>query len=116
MPAESVPEFQAALAALDDDGASHIRLSVTVAPWLETLRVADEKRRHRREYEQKVHAGEYPAHETLVPLYPYQREGMLHLTFTGRALLADEMDLGKTIQAIAACALLHRRPDDHSAR
>ncbi|MDR0901297.1 MAG: DEAD/DEAH box helicase [Opitutaceae bacterium] len=33
---------------------------------------------------------------------------MLHLAFTGRALLADEMGLGKTIQAIAACALLHR--------
>ena len=43
-----------------------------------------------------------------MPLYPYQREGMLHLAFTGRALLADEMGLGKTIQAIAACALLHR--------
>ena len=33
---------------------------------------------------------------------------MLHLAFTERALLADEMGLGKTIQAIAACALLHR--------
>jgi superfamily II DNA or RNA helicase len=43
-----------------------------------------------------------------VPLFPYQRDGMLHLAFTERALLADEMGLGKTIQAIAACALLHR--------
>jgi hypothetical protein len=33
---------------------------------------------------------------------------MLHLAFTERALLADEMGLGKTIQAVAACALLHR--------
>jgi superfamily II DNA or RNA helicase len=41
-------------------------------------------------------------------LFPYQREGMLHLAFTERALLADEMGLGKTIQAIAACALLKR--------
>jgi len=40
------------------------------------------------------------------PLYPYQREGMLHLAFGERALLADEMGLGKTIQAVAACALL----------
>ena len=30
------------------------------------------------------------------------------LAFNERALLADEMGLGKTIQAIAACALLHR--------
>ncbi|MGH8586384.1 MAG: DEAD/DEAH box helicase, partial [Gammaproteobacteria bacterium] len=43
-----------------------------------------------------------------MPLFPYQREGMLHLAFNERALLADEMGLGKTIQAIAACALLHR--------
>jgi hypothetical protein len=43
-----------------------------------------------------------------MPLFPYQREGMLHLAFTERALLADEMGLGKTIQAIAACSLLHR--------
>lgn len=107
MPVQSVDEFRAALAALGGAGAA-VRLSVTVAPWLESLRRAEEKRRLRRDYEQKVRAGEYPAHETLVPLYPYQREGMLHLAFTGRALLADEMGLGKTIQAIAACALLHR--------
>src|SRR5712691_3524394 len=43
-----------------------------------------------------------------MPLFPYQREGMLHLAFAERALLADEMGLGKTIQAIAACALLKR--------
>ena len=108
LPAGSAAEFRAALATLDGDEAGRVRLSVTVAPWLDALRIAEEKRRLRREYEQKVHAGEYPAHETLVPLYPYQREGMLHLAFTGRALLADEMGLGKTIQAIAACALLHR--------
>ena len=55
-----------------------------------------------------MQSGGWPAHETKVPLFPYQRDGMLHLAFTERALLADEMGLGKTIQAIAACALLHR--------
>lgn len=39
-------------------------------------------------------------------LYPYQREGALHLAGKGRALLADEMGLGKTVQAIAAALLL----------
>ena len=62
----------------------------------------------RRDYDSKVHSGEYPPQKTLAPLYPYQREGMLYLAFTGRALLADEMGLGKTIRAIAACVLLHR--------
>ena len=43
-----------------------------------------------------------------LPLYDYQKTGMLHLAFTERALLADEMGLGKTVQAIAACELLRR--------
>ena len=85
-----------------------LRLSQELAPWLEGRRHARERKQLRRDYELKVHRGEWPAHETKVPLFPYQREGMLHLAFTERALLADEMGLGKTIQAIAACALLHR--------
>jgi superfamily II DNA or RNA helicase len=88
--------------------APSLRISQEVAPWLETQRRAAERKELRRVYEQKVQRGEWPAHETKVPLFPYQREGMLHLAFTERALLADEMGLGKTIQAIAACALLHR--------
>jgi len=85
-----------------------VRLSQEVAPWLDRRRRAAERQRLRRDYEQKVQAGLHPLSETTVPLFPYQREGMLHLAFTERALLADEMGLGKTIQAIAASALLHR--------
>ena len=85
-----------------------LRISQEVAPWLEAMRRAQEGKELRRDYELRVQSREWPAHETTVPLFPYQREGMLHLAFTERALLADEMGLGKTIQAIAACALLHR--------
>lgn len=85
-----------------------LRISQEVTPWLEEQRQAAERKELRRQYELKVQNGEWPTHETTVPLFPYQREGMLHLAFTERALLADEMGLGKTIQAIAACALLHR--------
>ncbi len=85
-----------------------LRISQDVAPWLEERRQAIERKALRKEYELKVQRKEWPDQETLVPLFPYQREGMLHLAFTERALLADEMGLGKTIQAIAACALLHR--------
>ncbi len=85
-----------------------VRVSQEVGPWLEARRRLAERAELRHEYEQRVHRGEWPAHETKVPLFPYQREGMLHLAFTERALLADEMGLGKTIQAIAACALLRR--------
>ncbi|MBI3852027.1 MAG: DEAD/DEAH box helicase [Verrucomicrobia bacterium] len=97
-----------ALQQLRETGCPQIRISQEVAAWLENRRRAEERRQLRHEYELKVQSGEWPAHETKVPLFPYQREGMLHLAFTERALLADEMGLGKTIQAIAACALLHR--------
>ena len=43
------------------------------------------------------------------PLFPYQREGVVHLAAQGRALLADDMGLGKTIQAMAACEVLRAR-------
>jgi hypothetical protein len=97
-----------AVARLRKSKSAALRISQEVEPWLRARRNAEERRLLRRDYEQKVHAGVFPQHETKLPLYPYQREGMLHLAFAERALLADEMGLGKTIQAIAACSLLHR--------
>ena len=84
------------------------RISIEIEPWLQSRESHSESLKLRRDYESKVRSGAYPLNETTVPLYPYQREGMLHLAFTRRALLADEMGLGKTIQAIAASALLQR--------
>ncbi|MBI5496270.1 MAG: DEAD/DEAH box helicase [Deltaproteobacteria bacterium] len=49
-----------------------------------------------------------------VPLFPYQRNGVIHLASQGRALLADDMGLGKTVQAIAACQLLRSRGEARS--
>jgi hypothetical protein len=89
-------------------GIPQLRVSQEVARSIEQRRRHVERIILRREYEEKVQSGVYPPSETRVPLFPYQREGMLHLAFNERALLADEMGLGKTIQAIAACALLHR--------
>ena len=85
-----------------------MRVSHLIPRWLERRRQQDERVTLRRDYEQSVVSGSAPSQVTLMPLYPYQRDGMLHLAFKGRAMLADEMGLGKTIQAIAACALLHR--------
>ena len=85
-----------------------LRVSLETKAWLAARDLARDRLLSRREYEAGVAAGRQPQHETLAPLFPYQREGMLHLAFTERALLADKMGLGKTIQAIAACALLHR--------
>ena len=107
--ADGSPEMAlTALEQLREAEFPRIRISQEVGPWLENRRRASERKQLRHEYELKVQSGEWPAYETNVPLFPYQREGMLHLAFTERGLLADEMGLGKTIQAIAACALLHR--------
>jgi SNF2 family DNA or RNA helicase len=104
----SHPDVEDALGKLRHGVPSQVRFSLEITSWLESRRLARERKNLRREYELGVQSGLHPAQETLVPLFPYQREGMLHLAFNERALLADEMGLGKTIQAIAACALVHR--------
>ncbi len=86
----------------------NFRICQSVVPFLESLANEREALQLRRDYEQRVQSGEYPPHETKLPLFPYQREGMLHLAFGERAMVADEMGLGKTPQGIAAAALLHR--------
>jgi len=103
-----IDDPEEALALLRRTRIPSLRISQEVEPWLDAQRRERERRHALRKYEQKVQSGEWPSQETLVPLYPYQREGMRHLAFKERALLADEMGLGKTIQAIAASALLHR--------
>ena len=85
-----------------------MRTAQEVPAWLECKRREREAVALRRAYEQNVQSGVWPAQETRLPLFPYQREGMLHLATVERALLADEMGLGKTVQAVAACALLRR--------
>ncbi|MCE0523838.1 MAG: DEAD/DEAH box helicase [Methylacidiphilales bacterium] len=104
----SHPDIENALDKLRESVPPEVRFSVEITSWLEARRLARERKSMRRDYELGVQSGLHPTQETLVPLFPYQREGMLHLAFNERALLADEMGLGKTIQAIAACSLLHR--------
>ena len=101
------PEHDPEAVAATTSRSRKLRISQDVTRFLETRRRQREKSLLRRDYEHGVVNGTHPEHVTLSPLYPYQREGMLHLAFGERALLADEMGLGKTIQAIAACALLH---------
>ena len=43
-----------------------------------------------------------------VPLYDYQRAGVLFAATAGRALIGDEMGLGKTVQAIGAAVVMAR--------
>lgn len=83
-----------------------IRMSRHAEYWLERERFRLETDELRRDFDRDVSAGKRSDNPVNLPLYPYQKRGMVHLAFTGRALLADEMGLGKTVQAIAAAELL----------
>jgi len=85
-----------------------VRLSRELQPWLEEERRRAARAAAREQFLAEVEAGRRSMDFLALPLYPYQREGMLHLAFTERALLADEMGLGKTVQAVAACELLRQ--------
>jgi superfamily II DNA or RNA helicase len=74
--------------------------------WIERNRRLTLNRDFDRQLRQEVSSGLRSDNPVLHELYPYQKEGMLHLAGKGRAMLADEMGLGKTVQAIAAAELL----------
>jgi len=107
-PVTALPELARAIAAAPSDVRAQIRISRHLLPWAEEQRRKASRQTARAQFLADVDAGRATFDVLRHPLYPYQREGMLHLAFGERALLADEMGLGKTIQAIAACALLRR--------
>lgn len=85
-----------------------VRLSAHITPWLERLQRRQRRQADRDSLLADVAVGKRTLDVVRQPLYDYQQEGMLHLAFTGRAILADDMGLGKTVQAVAACELLRR--------
>jgi superfamily II DNA or RNA helicase len=70
--------------------------------------VRDAEHRQRAVNEAFARGTKSPAFKDLlrVPLYEYQREGVLFAARAGRCLLGDEMGLGKTAQAIAAAEIM----------
>src|SRR5215203_29064 len=107
-PLDLLPELARALKSSPPRTRGSIRLSRHLLPWVEEERRRAARTAARERFLADAEAGRETLDVVQHPLYPYQREGMLHLAFTERALLADEMGLGKTVQAIAACALLRR--------
>lgn len=105
---ETLPELFATLDAAGSRRRAQVRLSRHLLAWWqeEGRRLAGEESRRR--FLAEVESGRQSLDWLKLPLYPYQRQGMLHLALTGRALLADEMGLGKTVQAIGAAELLAR--------
>jgi hypothetical protein len=107
-PLDTLPAVQRAIQAAPAAAKRRIRVSEELHAWLEIQDRKEQLRRRRQHFETEAASGRASLDVVKHALYPYQKEGMLHLAFTGRALLADEMGLGKTVQAIAACELLRR--------
>ena len=83
-----------------------VRVSALVDSWRKEKVEELEKIERRNNFLRDAEAGAQNFDVLKFPLFPYQREGMVHLAFGQRALLADDMGLGKTVQALAACQLL----------
>ncbi len=98
----------ASLRRLADEHPRHVRVSRLLERWRDRQLARERPAKRREAFLEAVDAGERTFEVLNFPLFPYQREGMMHLAFKERALLADEMGLGKTCQALAACELLRR--------
>jgi hypothetical protein len=85
-------------------------LQVDPAAWQQLARRRDARRRLFALEQAYPDGPASPALRNLLraPLAPFQAEGALFAACAGRALLADERGLGKTVQALAAAMLLHR--------
>ena len=83
-----------------------IRVSGILDRWVKRRGEKNLARKRREKFLRDVERGRRTLDVLRFPLFPYQRDGMLHLAFGERALLADDMGLGKTVQALAACVLL----------
>ncbi len=83
-----------------------IRVSKLLDRWVKRHGEKRLARKRRESFLSDVERGHRTLDVLRFPLFPYQRDGMLHLAFGERGLLADDMGLGKTVQALAACVLL----------
>ena len=101
-------ESLASLRRVADEHPHHVRVSRLLDKWKDRQLARERPAGRRAAFLDAVDAGERTFEVLNFPLFPYQREGMMHLAFKERALLADEMGLGKTCQALAACELLRQ--------
>ena len=95
-------EFLATAAKLDPD----LRVNDDVLAFLAELSDADERAAKLvAAFPRGIHSKAFNG-LLKIPLYDYQREGVLFAARAGRCLIGDEMGLGKTAQAIAAAEVM----------
>ncbi|MFO7459061.1 MAG: DEAD/DEAH box helicase, partial [Desulfatiglandales bacterium] len=108
-PVEAFPSIKRALHRASKAVQNEIRIGLEVEGWVDDLSRRQERAKAKDAFLKDVGEGKQTLDFLKLPLYPYQKEGLLHLCFGERAMLADEMGLGKTAQAIGACELLRQR-------
>ena len=123
VPAEMVREVEARATAVREGGGTEslarlqemalqnpelLRVSGLVSRWLERNLRDRERQIRRDDILEEIESGRLSLDLIKYSLFPYQRDGVLHLALGERAMLADDMGLGKTVQAIAATELLSR--------
>ena len=106
-----LPTLLAEVALLSPELRENLFISDDVHHFLESILDLDSIKHQKNWFLEQVEKGNRSMDVLKSNLYPFQRAGVLHLTFGGRALLADDMGLGKTVQAIGAVSLLHQLSD-----
>lgn len=102
------PKIRKAILGIKNSVQNKIRFSAHMEDIIEHKKFFEKTQKKKAIFLAELQQGKHHLNTLKFPLYPYQKEGMLHLALNRRALLADEMGLGKTVQAIAACDLLYR--------
>lgn len=102
-------EFEEDLARLPPAERSQIHLASEVLPYIEHQRELRRRSAERGRFVAALEAGRERFDPLREPLYDYQIRGAVFLAFNERAMLADEIGLGKTVQALAAASWLRQR-------
>jgi len=105
-PVRQIPALIDDITRLKPEQAARLRVAPEVRAHAELLADGLKYQQQRQWFLDEVAAGRRSLDVVGTKLYPYQVDGLLHLAFSGRALLADDMGLGKTVQAIGAAVLL----------
>ena len=99
-----IPEGQSLQA-----GSGDVRIPHVVPIVLDRQRARAHGRARTEAIQHALETGQVKVDLLKQPLFPYQLQGVAHLLSAGRAILADDMGCGKTVQAIAACEVLRAR-------
>ncbi|MBI4768862.1 MAG: hypothetical protein HY784_00225 [Chloroflexi bacterium] len=96
-PLLSLPALLAALEALPARHRQYVRVDEAVREHLELLQDREAVQRQKEWFLEQVQSGHRSFGVLATKLYPYQQEGAMHLVFGRRAMLADDMGLGKCV-------------------